>query len=261
MTQRLENIHILRALVEKPALDRIAGEGPVRLGHPAADAVLGGGIRRGTLHEVFAAAAGEEASATGFTLALGSRVSAKNKGLLWVRQDFSALEAGELHGSGLLELGIDPSRVLIVRAPTATEVLRAGSEGLSCKGLGAVILEPWGEPKAYDLVATRKLTLAAQQNGVTPIVLRFGARPEPSTAETRWLVKAATSSPGDEDWGKPLFDAALVRNRHGNTGRWIMEWDCHDELFRGLSAHSGALAATSSDGPAATPMEILRQAG
>jgi protein ImuA len=259
MAQQRENIKVLRALVEKPAIGYAAGEGVVRLGHGVADTALGGGLNRFALHEVFAAEAGEEAPATGFALAAATRVSAKNKWLLWVRQDFSALEAGELHACGLLEFGIDPSRLLTVRAPDATEVLRAGAEGLGCKGLGAAIIEPWGEPKAFDLVASRKLTLAAQQHGVAAIMLRLGAKPEPSTAETRWLVKAAVSAPGNENWGKPLFDAALVRNRHGCTGRWVMEWDCNDGIFR--QTHSCAPAAAPSYGSAATPMEGLRQAG
>ena len=253
---QVENLKVLRALVEKPALERSRDEIFVPLGHRLADAALRGGIRRGALHEVFAARAGEEASASGFALALAARVLAKGKWLLWVRQDFSALESGEVHGAGLMEFGIDPSRVLMLRAPDATASLRAGAEGLDCRGLGAVIVEPWGEPKVFDLTASRRLTLAAQQHGVTAIVLRFGAEPDPSAAETRWLVKAAPSPPDDEDWGRPLFDAALVRNRHGQAGRWIMEWDCDNGIFQ---THSGALAAAFADRSAETP--LVRQAG
>ena len=40
-------------------------------------------------------------------------------------------------------------------------MLRAGEEAARCPPLGAVIIEPWGAPKALDLVASRRLALAA----------------------------------------------------------------------------------------------------
>ena len=260
MARETENLAVLRAFLERPALARAADEIFAPLGHESADAVLHGGLRRGNLHEVFAARPGAEAAAAGFALALAQRVLAKSKWLLWVRQDFSALEAGEIYAGGLLELGIDPTRVVLVRAANAANVLRAGADALGCKGLGAVIIEPWGEAKVFDLVASRRLTMAAQQHGVTAIVLRVSARPAPSTAETRWLVDTVAST-ADDDWGKPLFDAALVRNRHGRTGHWVMEWDCNDGTFREPAAHSCALAAAPFHRQAEAPVESIRQAG
>jgi len=261
MVREAENLAVLRAFLERPALARAAHEIFAPLGHESADAVLHGGLRRGALHEVFAARAGAEAAASGFTLALAQRVLGKGKWLLWVRQDFSAFEAGEICAGGLLELGIDPARVVLVRATNAANVLRAGSDALGCKGLGAVIIEPWGEAKIFDLVASRRLTMAAQQHGVTAIVLRVGAKPAPSTAETRWVVDANPSPAGGDDWGKPLFDAVLVRNRHGRTGHWVMEWDCNDGIFREPAAHPRALAAASFHRQAEAPVEGIRQAG
>jgi len=226
-------------------------------GHAPADACLGGGLRLAALHEVFASP-GSEGAAAGFALALAARARGAGKWLLWVRQDFSALENGEIHASGLAEFAIDPGRMLLVRVPDVLGALRAGAESLACKGAGAVIIEAWGRSGVLDLAASRRLTLAAQQHGVTPIVLRSGADLEPSAAETRWLVRSAPSS-GGADWGMPAFDAALVRNRHGACGRWLMEWDCNDGSFR--PAHSRALAAMPSDRPSAPAVEGLRQAG
>lgn len=228
------------------------------LGCAPADACLGGGLRLAALHEVFPAGACE-AAASAFALALAARTLGSRKWLLWVRQDFAALESGEIHAAGLLELGLDPRHVLMLRVPDAVSALRAGTEGLNCKGLGATIIETWGKSNVFDLVASRRLTLAAQQHGVAAVVLRFGAEPEPSAAETRWLVKAGPSPPGKEDWGMPVFDAALVRNRHGTCGRWIMEWDCNNGIF--CEAHSRDLDAASFDGPAEAAMEGFRQAG
>lgn len=231
-----------------------------RLGHGPADACLGGGLRLAALHEVFPAASCDEAAASGFALALAARALGRRKWLLWVRQDFSALENGDIHAPGLFETGIDPNRVLMVRAPDVMGALRAGAEGLACKGMGAVIIEVWGKAKIFDLVASRRLALVAAEHGVTAIVLRFGTAPEPSAAETRWLAGSAPSSPSNaEDWGAPRFDAALMRHRHGGCGRWVMEWDRDNGIFR--QTHSCALAAISSGRPAEAALEGLQQAG
>lgn len=229
------------------------------LGHVAADACLCGGLLPGAVHEVFAAMAGAGAAASGFALALALRALAKPKWLLWVRQDFSALELGEIHADGLHDFGADPSRVLLLRAPDANAVLRGGAEGLGCKGLGAVIVEPWGPAPMFNLTASRRLLLAARQHGITVIVLRHGYAPVPSAAETRWLIRPAPLASDDEDRGIPLFDAALLRNRHGNMGRWMMEWDCNNGIFR--TAHSRASVSPFAGRPAETPLDGLRQAG
>ncbi|WP_410962518.1 hypothetical protein, partial [Salmonella sp. SAL4358] len=88
-------------------------------------------------HEVFAQNSSHGAAATGFALGLALRL-AEGKTLLWVRQDFSALEFGEIHGAGLLELGLDPDSVILVCAADAGQVLKAAADGLSCAALGAV---------------------------------------------------------------------------------------------------------------------------
>jgi protein ImuA len=241
----------------RAVLDDIGAKPSVALGHAPADACLGGGLRLRAVHEVYGSA-GNEAAASGFALALASRVLGRHKWLLWVRQDFSALEAGDIHGNGMSDLGLDPSRVLMLKAPDATAVLRAGLEGLHCKGVGAVIIEPWGDPKIFDLVASRRLALAAQQQGPIVIVLRFAVQPKPSAAETRWIIRAHPSPGHTENWRMPLFAVTLTRNRHGTGGSWVMEWDCNNGLFQ---THSQRLVAAPLDRPAETAMEGIRQAG
>jgi protein ImuA len=229
------------------------------LGHPSADAALAGGIRCGTLHEVFPAEPGHEAAAAGFTLGLVSR-SALRKALLWIRQDFAALEGGEVHAMGLLDLGIDPAGVCLFQAARVEDALRAAGEGLACTGLGALILETYGESRLLDLSLSRRLTLAAARQNVTIIHLRTHATPSNSAAETRWLVRAAWSSLQNENWGTPVFDASLARNRHGTTGQWVMEWNADDGAFR-ETAHPRALAAASFNRPAAAAMGAKRRYG
>ena len=166
----------------------------VALGHAEADATLAGGLARGAVHEVFAEAGRQSAVATGFVAGLAARVTARRP-LIWVRQDFSEIEAGALSMSGLCELGFDPRCLVTVRAPDTDSALRTTADALACDALGAVVLEVWGETRQLDLVASRKLTLAAQASGVTALLLRIAAVPEPSTAETRWIVRAAHSQP------------------------------------------------------------------
>ena len=244
-SQRTEKITALRASLAEPGLEKISTRIP--LGHSRADLSLKGGIERGALHEV-SARVGHEASATGFTTGLAARV-APRKHLLWIRQDFSALEFGEISATGFLEFGIDPARMLLLCVADAVDALRAANDALSCAALGAVVIEIPGTPKILDLMASRRLTLACAQKTVTAFLLRFNAQPDASTAETRWLVRAAASPPQEENWGHPGFEAGLVRNRHGRTGQWVMEWSCDDGLFK--EADRGAVVSAPCDRPAA----------
>jgi protein ImuA len=238
--------------------------GRVALGHAEADATLQGGLALGAVHEVFTAAGRQSAAATGFVAGLAGRAAARRP-LVWVRQDFAELESGALSMSGLIELGLDPSLLVTVRAADVDTALRTAADALACDALGAVVLEVWGEARQLDLVASRKLTLAAQASGVTGLLLRMAAEPQPSTAETRWIVGAAHSPPVAHlvpAWGAPVFDAQLVRNRHGPVGRWIMEWKCDECLFSKPAAYPQPVAAAPADRPHQTSVRARqRRAG
>jgi protein ImuA len=226
----------------------------VALGHAEADATLQGGLALGALHEVFADAGRQSTAATGFVAGLAGRAGARRP-LVWVRQDFTEIESGALSVSGLVELGLDPRLLVTVRAADVGSALRTAADALACDALGVVVLEVWGEARQLDLVASRKLTLAAQASGVTGLLLRMAAEPQPSTAETRWIVRAAHSSPAAAltPWGAPLLDAQLVRNRHGPVGRWIMEWKCDECLFGKPAAYPQPVAAAPAHRPHQTP--------
>lgn len=235
----------------------------VALGHAEADATLQGGLALAAMHEVFAEGR-QSAAATGFIMGLAGRAAARRP-LVWVRQDFAETESGALSMAGLAELGLDPRRVVTVRAADVDAALRTAADALACDALGAVVLEVWGEVRQLDLVASRKLTLAAQASGVTGLLLRVAAQPQPSTAETRWIVRAAHSPPAAASmpaapgsaWGAPVFDAQLVRNRHGPVGRWIMEWKCDECLFAKPAAYPQPVAAA----PAHRPHQAAAHAG
>src|SRR5712671_2449796 len=240
--------------------------GRVALGHADADATLQGGLVLGAVHEVFTEAGRQSAAATGFVAGLAGRAAARRP-LVWVRQDFAEIESGALSMSGLAELGLDPRVLVTVRAADVDTALKTAADALACDALGVVVLEVWGAARQLDLVTSRKLTLAAQASGVTGLLLRVAAEPSPSTAETRWIVRAAHSPPAAPSlpaapwsaWGAPMFDAQLVRNRHGPVGRWIMEWKCDERLFEKPAAYPQPVAAAPAHRPYQTPALVRKR--
>ena len=252
----------LRARIERIETHGAVAPNRIALGHGEADATLQGGLAKGALHEVFAEGGRHGASATGFIVGLTARVSARRP-LVWVRQDFCELEAGSLSMHGLAELGLDPRALVTVRAFDVESALRTTADALACDALGAVVLEVWGEARQLDLVASRKLTLAAQTSGVTALLLRLAAAPQPSTAESRWIVRAVHSPPASplSEWGAPRFDANLVRNRHGPAGRWIMEWKCDECLFSETADPQPVAAAPAHRPHQAAAIPRQRRAG
>jgi protein ImuA len=263
---RMSTLASLRGSIERiETHGDVHGLSKVALGHKAADAMLCGGLALAAVHEVFAEGH-QGAAATGFLAAIAGRIASR-KPLVWVRQDFAEVESGALSPSGLAELGLDPRLLVTVRAADVEAALRTTADALACDALGAVVLETFGEARQLDLVASRKLTLAAQSSGVTALLLRVGASPAPSTAETRWIVRAAHSPPSMpaapwSAWGAPVFDAQLVRNRHGPVGQWIMEWKCDERQFREPAAYPQPVAATPAHRPHPTAIgELRRRAG
>ena len=72
---------------------------------------------------------------------------------------------------------------------------RPPADILACPHVGALLLELGGAPKCLDLVASRRLAFAANENGGTVVMLREGAEAEPSAALTRWQVSSRRRAP------------------------------------------------------------------
>jgi len=222
---------------------------PIATGHPQADAVLGGGLRPGSLHEVFATG-----WSAGSFAALLAMLAAGKKTLFWVQPDYEAMEYGAFSPNGLLELGGDPRGLIQVAARNATEALSAANDVLACPHVGALLLEIEGMPKCLDLVASRRLSLTAGESGVTVFLLRNGAQAQPSAALTRWQVSSAPSPAHDDDWGNPLFDAHLIRHRAGGLGEFLMQWNPEHACFK--TADIGAVVRAPAHRPAVTQIAI-----
>jgi protein ImuA len=166
-----------------------------------------------TLSELFAVHP-RDAGWAGFLLAQVETA----KPLLWVQDRMAILESGRIHPPGL------PSQNLIhVEARDARDALWAMEEGVRCAGLSCVIGELWGDPRALDFTATRRLAVAAERSGVPCWLVRLGGSADLSGARMRWRIASAPSLLNPLDGraaGAPVWDAELFRARGTPPGRW-----------------------------------------
>ena len=168
-----------------------------------------------TLSELFAVHP-RDGGWTGFLLAQ----LATEKPLLWVQDRMAILESGRIHPPGL------PAQDLIhVETRDARDALWAMEEGVRCSCLSAVIGEIWGDPRALDFVATRRLAVAAERSGTPCWLVRLGGHANLSGARMRWRIGSAPSLANDLDLrasGLPAWDAELFRARGHPPGQWTV---------------------------------------
>jgi protein ImuA len=235
------------------------------LGIAAIDAVLGGGLGGGALHEIAAVRESEASAATGFALAVTARFTGRSRrndpgraqgrlstggrAVLWIAEDLLIRENGAPYGPGLEEVGIAPEQLITVAATRTRDVLWAMEEALRCRAVGAVI----GETATRDLdqVAMRRLSLAAAAGGTPGLLLRAAPDEAPCAVATRWIVGAAPSlalppSERCHGIGPPRLVVRLVRNRRGRLGAWIVEWNSVEQRFE-LATHSDPVAGSAFD--------------
>ena len=168
---------------------------------------------RKTLSEVFAVHP-RDGGWAGFLLAqLDS-----SRPLLWVQERMAILESGRVHPPGLAT-----QNLIHVEARDARDALWAMEEGLRCAALSAVIGEIWGDPRALDFTATRRLAVASERSGVAAFLIRLGGHANLSGARMRWRIASAPSPINELDSkapGTPAWDAELFRARGAPPGRW-----------------------------------------
>jgi protein ImuA len=226
----------LQALQKGPGIED--GPGPLPLGIASIDAMLGGGLARGALHEISAPGEAHLAAATGFTLAL----AASARHLLWIAEDMALNESGAPYGPGLDPFKRAPERLVTATVAHRRDLLWTMEEALRCRAIGAVIGEMRHGP--IDSVAVRRLSLAAAETGALALLLRAQPVGDASPAATRWIVGAAPSA-HDAAFGPgaPRFAAQLIRNRRGPLGAWILEWRETDERFILAATHAQPVVA------------------
>jgi protein ImuA len=246
--KRLDELRRTIARMQAPAV-AFDAPGDIPLGVAEVDRALGGGLARGALHEIAACGETHIAAATGFALGL----AAQSQAVVWVAEDMALLESGAPYGPGLDLFGLRPERLLTVAGSKAGDVLWAMEEALRCRAVGAVIGEVRNASRALDLVATRRLSLAASAHGATALLLRTEPGTEASAAATRWEVEAASPphsafGRGVSGIGPPRFALTLTRNRRGPLGTWMLEWSVSDVSFV-LATHPQPMAGTAVDRP------------
>jgi protein ImuA len=253
----LDRLRQTLAGIDPSVAPRLAGEERlVGLAVPV-DAILGGGLACGALHELAPTAPIHLAATCGFAAAMASRASSGRREILWIATDYAAAEGGAPYGPGLDLFGLTPARLLLLRVAKPVDVLWAMEEALRCRALACVIAELTSEGEAADLTATRRLALAARE-GVSAqtsglgLLIRHKATAMPSAAATRWEIAGALSEPDalarrSGGLGRARFDLSLRKNRRGPAGRWIIEWNHHERIFE--QAVSVAVAAEAFDRP------------
>ena len=173
-------------------------------------------------------------------------LSPRRAGLvLWAHDRPGPLEIGHLYAPGLARFGLDPERLLMVAGRRAEDVLWAMEEGLACRGIAAVIGDFFGQPRALDLTAMRRLGLRARSGNRLAVLLRTGTGIVPSVAETRWRIGphgAGVMHRFQAGIGRPAWRLDLEKNRAGRTGSWPVEWR-HDTHSFAFAAHSQPVAA------------------
>jgi protein ImuA len=160
-----------------------------------------------------------------------------SKPLLWIQDRMAILESGRVHPPGL------PSNNLIhVEARDARDVLWAMEEGIRCSCLSAVVGELWGDPRALDFTASRRLAVASERSGVAAFLVRLNGHPNLSGARMRWRIASRPSLLNDLDPRVPglaAWDAELFRARGSPTGRWSLAHDGAEKGAFNLVASSG----------------------
>src|ERR1043166_5961148 len=177
---------------------------------------------------VFAPGRSALPAATQFVLGLAAHAPAP-RAVVWIAEDMGLLENGTPYGPGLDALGLAPERLVTVAAAKPRDVLWAMEEALRCRAVGAVI----GEIRnaRLDLVASRRLSLAAGPPDASAFLLRTAPGTDASAAATRWTVVGARSLATAAGPGPPRLSVELTRNRRGPVGSWYLEWSRVERRF------------------------------
>jgi len=180
-------------------------------------ALPSGGLDRAALHEVLAEAPGAAAAFCALVLARAGRTA------FWIGPD------PDPWPPGMAQFGLDPARLVLVRARKPADALWAAEEALRCPAVGAVLLSA----RQLDLTAARRLMLAAATGGGIGLLLRpDDDSPGPTAAITRWRIGTLPGSgAARHDLGDPRWRLTLLRARGGRPQAWTATWHAGSETL------------------------------
>jgi protein ImuA len=201
-----------------------------------------GGLALGGMHDI---ADPGNAGAAGFgAWLLGRAARVRRRPVLW-------LAAGAPpYAPALAALGLSPRMVVVAQVLRPADALWAAEEAARCSGLAAIV----AELAVPDLIAARRLHLAAQAGGTMLLLLNRGT-PVPN-ALTRWRVEPRPSDDDAPVPGRAVWRLVLTRCRGTALAAdaalsWDVEW---------CDATGGLRLATGSGDRAVAPQR-LRAAG
>lgn len=155
-----------------------------------------------------------------FALATGARTGGT---VIWVRE---AWRSEDIHPQGFAEM-LDPAHLLLARPRDQIGVLAVAEEALRSSAVALVVME-LGKP--IDLVAGRRLQLAAEAGGTTGLcIIPEGGGS--NAAETRWHC-TPVFDPADST----LHRWSLIKNKSGTLGDWNVRWDAETRRVIMVSA-------------------------
>lgn len=216
---RAAELHAIKLQLQRFQLRQRHGTLP--FGDPRIDDCLAeGGLSLGSLHEIQGAGLEAElgAVAAGLLACLLARLAGPRP-IFWIAC------ACDLHVPGLLAHGLDPGRLILVRAANDIQVV-ATMEAALRTGMAAAVV---GEVGRLDRLAARRLHLACLSRGSTGFVLRrwlHGRKAtsrEGNAAVTSWRVAATPSDAAHGEPGRAHWRLELLHARGGLEGAWIVQ--------------------------------------
>ncbi len=210
----LERLRRQVARLEGAAQARVGAPVPIASGIDGA--LPGGGLARAAIHEILASDPGVCGAFCGLVLGRAGGHAC------WIE------EQPEPYPPGLVAFGLDPARLIVVRAGRS-DLLWATEECLRCNALAAVV----AVLPAFDLAAGRRLQLAAEAGGTLGLLVRPDHDPLlPSAARTRWRISPL---PGAAEPAHlvpaPHWRIELLRVRGGHPGCWDVVWNTDDKTL------------------------------
>lgn len=185
----------------------------------------------GWLHELWSAKPRDHAAVTAWALSVSHST---DKPILWITTAQLLREQGLPYGPGLLSLGINPERFILVRARSLHDSLWALEEGIKSEAFASVI----GELDDIDITSSRRLSLAVQTHKARCMLLvRRESKPQ-TVAYSRWCASPQQSIGGNDGLpGNARLHVALDKHRGGaRPHQTILEWQDATHRFHMVSS-------------------------
>ncbi len=173
-----------------------------------------------------------------------------SKPILICESESLGIDLGFIYAPSLAWLGIDLSRLIIVRTKTERELLWSAEEALGCGALRAVIICLPALRSKYTFTASRRLQLRSLISKTPAYVVRASNDRGATSAETLWRIGSAPSTSrysSKRILGIKRWHAALERARISRPKEWVVDWDYEtDHIDMASSMGDGSLLSRAS---------------